>query len=196
MRLVSLVPKVFSFNSEYPVDEVSCSSCENQQISPSITVNLFPILPQYINYFFCLSMSTITALVACDHSLGNDPGLLNCMCVLTIAMADGTPFDAGSLQGENIVELCVEVGQAHPKGVLWVLVMELVIAFQFSKEMLATGRLVTKATAWCNKPIKLHTHPPSPTHLRAYVTGKGTHPSGTQKKRRFPSHPHSEGTAP
>ena len=44
MRLVFLVIGVFSFNCEHPVDGVSHSSCENQQISLSITANLFPHL--------------------------------------------------------------------------------------------------------------------------------------------------------
>ena len=55
-------------------------------------------------------MSTTTVLAACDHTL-SDPDLLNCMCILTIAWGDGIPFDANSLQ-EDIVELCVGVGQA------------------------------------------------------------------------------------
>ena len=57
------------------------------------------------------------------------------MAGLAIARCDGTLFDTNSIQEEDIVELCVEVGQAHPKSVLWLLVMELVIVFQSSKEM-------------------------------------------------------------
>ena len=68
-------------------------------------------------------MSTTTASVAHDHTLGNDPDLVNCMCVLTIARGDGTPFDANSLREEDVVELCVSDGQAHPEGVLWLLAM-------------------------------------------------------------------------
>ena len=75
------------------------------------------------------TMSTTTTLVAHDHIVGNDPELLNHMCVLTIARGDGTLFDANSLQEDNIVELCVGVGQAHPEGVLWLLMTELVVVF-------------------------------------------------------------------
>ena len=46
------------------------------------------------------------------------------MCVLAIARDDGTPLDATSVQEEDIVKLCVEVGQVHPKGVLQFLKME------------------------------------------------------------------------
>ena len=56
----------------------------------------------------------MTASAAPDHTLGNDSELLNHMCVLAIAKGDGTPFDATSIQEEDIVELCVEVGQVHP----------------------------------------------------------------------------------
>ena len=40
------------------------------------------------------------------------------MCVLVLTRGDGTPFDAASIQEEDIIELCVEMGQTHPKGVL------------------------------------------------------------------------------
>ena len=63
--------------------------------------------------------STTTASVAHDHTLGDDPDLLNHMCVLAIARGDGTLFDADSLQEEDIVELCVKVGQAHPMKVCY-----------------------------------------------------------------------------
>ena len=75
------------------------------------------------------TMSTTTTSVACNHTLGNDPDFLNHMCILAIARGDGTQFDANSIQEEDIVELCFEVGQAQPKGVLQLLATELVIAF-------------------------------------------------------------------
>ena len=81
----------------------------------------------------------------------------------------GTPFDTASIQEEDIVELCVEVGQTHPKGGLWLLAMELVTLFQSSKAM-----------AWHEEPITLCTSPPSTTHLQAYITGRDGWPSGTQ----------------
>ena len=49
------------------------------------------------------TMPTITALAACDHTLGDNPDLLNCMCVLAIARGDGAPFDANSIQEEELV---------------------------------------------------------------------------------------------
>ena len=125
------------------------------------------------------TMSTGTALVAHDHTLGNDSKLLSHMCVLAIARGHGTPFDATSVQEEDIVELCVKVGQAHPKDVLWFLVTESIIAFQSSREMLAVVHMVTKATPWQEAPVKLQMSPPS-TLLRAYIAGRNACPSGTQ----------------
>ena len=40
--------------------------------------------------------------------------------------------------------------------------------------------MVSKAMAWHEEPSKLHISPPSTAHLRAYIAGRNTHPSGTQ----------------
>ena len=124
--------------------------------------------------------STVSALVAHDHTLGDDSKLLNCMCVLAIARGDGTPFDATSIQEEGIVELCVEVGQVHSKGVLQFSVMESIVVFWSSNEILATVCMVTKAMAWQEEPVELHTFPPPTVHLRAYIAGRNACPLGTQ----------------
>ena len=75
------------------------------------------------------TMFTATTSVACNHTLGNESKLLNCMHVLVLATSDGTAFDAVCIHEEDSIELCVEVGQTHPKGVLWLSVMESVILF-------------------------------------------------------------------
>ena len=62
--------------------------------------------------------STATALAACSHIPGNEVELLNHMCVLVLIRSNGTPFDAASVQEEDILELCTELGQTHYKGVL------------------------------------------------------------------------------
>ena len=73
--------------------------------------------------------STVSTLEAHDHTLGNKPKLLNCMCVLVLARGNGTPFNTTFIQEEDIIELCAEVGQTHPEGVLQFLAMELVVCF-------------------------------------------------------------------
>ena len=79
-----------------------------------------PIFARYIPFFppDMSTTSTVTALVVHDHTLGNEAELLNCMCTLLLAKGNGTPFNATSMQEEDIIELCVEVGQTHPKGML------------------------------------------------------------------------------
>ena len=103
--------------------------------------------------------------MAHDHTLGNDPDLANCICILTIARGDGTLFDADSLQEENIVELCLGIGQVHPDGVLELLMTESVIAFHSSKEMLAVAHQMNMATVWFDDPIRLHTQPPTAVQI-------------------------------
>ena len=77
--------------------------------------------------------STLTALVACDQTVGDDPELANHICVPPIGRVDGTPFDADSLQEEDIVELCVGMGQVHPDGLLLLSVTESVMHFILAK---------------------------------------------------------------
>ena len=72
-------------------------------------IDLFVSLPSMS------TTSTTTALAARDQTLGIDFDLVNHMCVLTITRGDGTPFGANSLHEEDVVELCVSVGQADTK---------------------------------------------------------------------------------
>ena len=74
-------------------------------------------------------MTTVTTLAAFDHTVGNDSKLLNHMYILVIARGDGIPFHATSIQEEDIIELCVKVGQTHPIGVIWLSAMESVILY-------------------------------------------------------------------
>ena len=60
--------------------------------------------------------STVTTLVAHNHTLDKETELLNCMGILVLAKGDDTPFNATFIQEEDIIELCFEVGQTHPKG--------------------------------------------------------------------------------
>ena len=77
-------------------------------------------------------------------------------------------------------------------------------AFCSSEQMLVTAHLVTKALAWCDESIKLHTNPTSTTHLRAYVAGRNAHHLGTQSltlegeevSQSPPSDTHPDGRTP
>ena len=74
-------------------------------------------------------------------------------CVLVLTRGDGTLFDATSIQEEDIIELCVEMGQTHPKGVLLFLVTESVILFCSGDEMLATACRVIKDPVSMKTPL-------------------------------------------
>ena len=113
--------------------------------------------------------STTTASVAHDQTLGDDPNFANHICVLTIARGDGTLFNADSLLEEDIVKLCVGMGQVHPDGIVWLTAMELVIAFHSSEEMLAAVCLITSAIVWHDYPIRVHTRPSTAAQIWDYV---------------------------
>ena len=104
--------------------------------------------------------STATALAAHDCIPGDEVELLNCMCVLVLTRGDGTLFDAASIQQEDVIEICVQLEQTHPKGVLQYSAVELVILFHPMDEMLVAVCGVIKATALHEEPIRLTTSPP------------------------------------
>ena len=76
--------------------------------------------------------STATTLVACDSTLG-----ANCICILVATHGNGTLFPHDSFQEQELVELCVGLGQVHLVGVLQILEMEALLPFQSTAEMTA-----------------------------------------------------------
>ena len=72
------------------------------------------------------------------------------------------------------------LGQAHLDGVFQISETEALLTFHSTTEMMATMCLLGATTVWHNEPIRLHTHPPTNSHLRAYVAARGACPSGTQ----------------
>ena len=166
--------------------------------SPSI-----PIFARIILSPAMSTTSTMTALAAHNHVPGNQVEL-SCMCVLVLTRSNRTLFNATSIQEEDIVELCIELGQRHPKGVLQYLVTESVILFCSVDEMLVKACGVIKAMVLCEKPIWLHMSPPSTTHVRAYVVVRDGEPSGTQPPipdgeevpQPSPINPHLDGRTP
>ena len=59
--------------------------------------------------------STVTALVVRDQILNDKVDLLNSMCILVLTRGNGTPFNATSIQEEDIIEICVWLGHEPPK---------------------------------------------------------------------------------
>ena len=77
--------------------------------------------------------------VASNHIPGDEIELLNWMCVLVLTRGNESQFDATSIQEENIIQLCIEMGQTHPEGVLQFLVTESVVMFHSSNENAGHG---------------------------------------------------------
>ena len=148
--------------------------------------------------------STVAASVACNHIPGDEVELLNCMCVLALTRSNGTPFDATCIQEEDIIELCIELGQTHPKGVLQHLAMESVVLFCSANTMLVMAHGIIKATAFCEETIWLCMSSPSTAHVRAYVAVRDGHPAGThsptpdreEAPQPSPSNPQPDGRTP
>ena len=137
-----------------------------------------PIFARYILSPEISTTSTATASATHDHIPGDEVELFNCMCVLVLTRGNGTPFDAASIHEEDITELCIEMGQTHPKGVLQFSATELVVLFHSMDEMLVMACGVTKAMALHKEPIWLPSPPPSTAHLRAYTVVRVRQPSG------------------
>ena len=78
------------------------------------------------------------------------------------------------------MELCVGLGQTHPDGVFQILETKALLVIHSTTEMMTTTCLLGVAMVWHHEPIRLHTCPPTNTHLRAYVAERGVCPSGTQ----------------
>ena len=51
------------------------------------------------------------------------------ICILVAILGDGTLFPHDSFQEEDLVELCIDWGQAHPEGVLQLWETEAVLLF-------------------------------------------------------------------
>ena len=79
----------------------------------------------------------------------------------------------------DIVEIYIQLGQIHPKGLPWYSVVEWVILFQPTEEMPVMVHGVIKAMAFCEEPIQLRMSP-SATHVKAFMAARGGEPSGTQ----------------
>ena len=81
-------------------------------------------------------MSTATTLVARDQIPSDDIDLLNHTCILVLTRGDGTLFDATSIEEEDIIKICVQLGHTPPEGVKRYSAMESVMLFHSADDML------------------------------------------------------------
>ena len=77
------------------------------------------------------------------------------MCILVLTRSDDTLSEATSNQEEEIMEICIWLGQMHPKGVLWYSAVKSVILFHSMDEMLVAACGVIKGMALCEETIRL-----------------------------------------
>ena len=82
-----------------------------------------------------MSTSSSATALGRDQVPSDDPHLKAKMCIFMVTRKDGTPFDATSVLEEDILEICVTLGHAHPLGVLWYLATESVALFCMTEEM-------------------------------------------------------------
>ena len=75
------------------------------------------------------------------------------MCILVLNRDNGTPFDATSIQEEDI-KICIWLGHTHPEGVLQYSAVESVVLFHSMDEILVTACGVIKVTTLCEESIK------------------------------------------
>ena len=151
----------------------SCSHCE---AGGSVWVShLSPCLQPVMS-----TTSTATALVVHGPTLGSAHDLANYICILVATLGNGTPFSPNSIHEEDLMQLCMGLGQAHLDGVFQISETEALLAFHFTAEVTHATHLLFATMSWHVKLIRLHTCPVTNTHLRAYVAERGACPSSAQ----------------
>ena len=123
---------------------------------------------------------TVTASAVRDLTLGDELEIVNCISVLAATQGDGTLFHLNSFQEEDLVKLCIGLGQVHQEGVLWLSYTETVLTFCSGSEMMATVPPYMVAMSLHDEPIQICVHQPTGTQGREYVALRGRCPSGTQ----------------
>ena len=127
-----------------------------------------------ISYKWKMSTSSSPTASGRDHVPSDDPHLKAKMCMFIIMWKDGTPFNVTSVTEEDIVEICVTLGDTHPLGVLWYSATELVALFHMTEEMQRASHGTIKVMELHDEPIAIRTIAPSEPHIRVYLTvGEG-----------------------
>ena len=78
---------------------------------------------------------------------------------------------------EHIIEICIQLGPTHPKGVLWYSVVKSIVLFHSADEVQVVVCGVIKAMTLYEEAIKVRTSP-SATYMRGYMAVMNGEPSG------------------
>ena len=124
--------------------------------------------------------STMTASAARDHIPSDVVDLSNCMCIFVLTRDYGTPFNASSIQEEDVIEIYIQLGHTHPEGVLQYSTIESVMLFHTTDELQVMAHGFMKASMLHDEAIRVRTSPPSATHVRAYMAVVNGEPSSIQ----------------
>ena len=102
-----------------------------------------------------MSASSSATALGRDQVPSNDLHLKAKMCIFTVMRKDGTLFDGTSVLEEDILEICVTLGHAHPLGVLWHSATESVALFCMTEEMQQASHSAVKAMELQDEPIAI-----------------------------------------
>ena len=102
------------------------------------------------------------------------------MCILVTIQGDDTQLGPSSFKEEDVVELCIGVGQEYAVGVLWLPDTEAVLASKCDTNMMAMMCCLTAAKICWDEPIMLCILPHKGRQVREYVTMRSSSPSVTQ----------------
>ena len=120
----------------------------------------------------------VTTSVKMGPTLGDDIDIRNQICMLVATWSDGTPLGPSSFTEQDVVQLCIRLGQEHSKGMLQLFDTEAVLAFQHDTDMMAMKHHLRAAKVWWGELVMLHILPLKGGQVREYVARRGIHPSG------------------
>ena len=112
-------------------------------------------------------------------TLCDDINMGNQICILVAILGDGTLLCPSSFK-EDMVELCIGLGQEHPEGVLQLSATGKVLAFWCQSDIMATPHHLTAAMVWQGDPIIICILCLKGKQVREYVAMRSSHQSGTQ----------------
>ena len=72
-----------------------------------------------------------------DPTLCNDINIGIQICILVVTWDNSTPLCPRSFKEEDVVMLCIGLGQEHPEDVPWLSDTEVVLALQCEYDMMA-----------------------------------------------------------
>ena len=104
--------------------------------------------------------SIVTTSVEIDPTRGKDTEIVNQICILVGIWGNGTPLHPTSFGEEDVITLCLGLGQEHLEGMLWLSDTETVLAFLSGSDIMATLCHFAAAMVWHGEPVKLCIQPP------------------------------------